>query len=367
MNDGTALDVDYRIRSGDGDWISVHEIVNGQAGTASFNGSAPRLHPRRDRPPQRRAGTGSSTARSSIASPPPSSSPSRTTIAARSFASGPRTRLRPGCSVPLPPASSAARSPTCSAPLDESLVARARSVAAGAEGFVLERVEGLGIDRQKTFSLQVFSLPGSRRRLRHRRRHRGRDGRGRAAPAGAPRRPHRASRTAPCSATGSSTRSPTPSAARRTWRSSSSTSNHFKDVNDALGHQYGDRLLIEFAKRLQALLRECDTIARLGGDEFALLLTHATNEGASRVVTKVTERDAGAVRHRRRHRPDHRQPRRRALPRPRRGRRPADPARRRRDVQRQAGRRRLVRLHAGAGQVVGRAAHPPVRAPPRAR
>ncbi len=65
--------------------------------------------------------------------------------------------------------------------------------------------------------------------------------------------------------------------------------NHFKDVNDALGHQYGDRLLIAFSRRLQSLLRECDTIARLGGDEFALLLTDATTEGASRWCSKVTE------------------------------------------------------------------------------
>ena len=65
--------------------------------------------------------------------------------------------------------------------------------------------------------------------------------------------------------------------------------NHFKDVNDALGHQYGDRLLVAFARRLQDLLRECDTIARLGGDEFALLLTAATTEGAGRVVRKVSE------------------------------------------------------------------------------
>ncbi len=65
--------------------------------------------------------------------------------------------------------------------------------------------------------------------------------------------------------------------------------NHFKDVNDALGHQYGDRLLTAFSRRLQELLRECDTIARLGGDEFALLLTDATTIGAGRVVRKVSE------------------------------------------------------------------------------
>jgi diguanylate cyclase (GGDEF)-like protein/PAS domain S-box-containing protein len=47
---------------------------------------------------------------------------------------------------------------------------------------------------------------------------------------------------------------------------------HFKDVNDTLGHPIGDRLLQLVAERLQANVRAIDTLARFGGDEFALLM-----------------------------------------------------------------------------------------------
>jgi diguanylate cyclase (GGDEF)-like protein len=62
----------------------------------------------------------------------------------------------------------------------------------------------------------------------------------------------------------------------------------FKEVNDTLGHHYGDQLLVQVGQRLQAALRAVDTVARLGGDEFAVLLPRIeTAEGAVTVARNL--------------------------------------------------------------------------------
>ncbi len=172
--------------------------------------------------------------------------------------------------------------------VDGNLAERCASVADGGPPIALDRVTGVGIDRQRSHSIRVFPLPGGavgvsledtteatmvasalRRQALH-------DGL-----TGLPNRTLLRDRLHYALS----------DARRRNERVALMLLdlNHFKDVNDALGHQYGDRLLVAFARRLQELLRECDTIARLGGDEFALLLTDATTLGAGRVVRKVSE------------------------------------------------------------------------------
>ncbi|MFJ4352452.1 diguanylate cyclase domain-containing protein [Pseudomonas sp. NPDC089428] len=65
-------------------------------------------------------------------------------------------------------------------------------------------------------------------------------------------------------------------------------SDHFKQINDSLGHAVGDQVLINVADRVRAQLREHDLVARLGGDEFAVLLTPLhSREDAERIAEKI--------------------------------------------------------------------------------
>jgi diguanylate cyclase (GGDEF)-like protein len=63
--------------------------------------------------------------------------------------------------------------------------------------------------------------------------------------------------------------------------------NRFKEVNDTLGHQYGDHLLLQVADRLRESLRDSDSVARLGGDEFAILLPISGWEEALAATQRV--------------------------------------------------------------------------------
>lgn len=61
----------------------------------------------------------------------------------------------------------------------------------------------------------------------------------------------------------------------------------FKNVNDCYGHDVGDRLLTEVARRLKASVRDSDTVARLGGDEFVILLESIQPDHIDRVIEKI--------------------------------------------------------------------------------
>ena len=64
---------------------------------------------------------------------------------------------------------------------------------------------------------------------------------------------------------------------------------HFKRVNDSLGHSVGDVLLCAVAQRLAGLVRKIDTLARLGGDEFIIALPGVSGGGAAEVASRVLE------------------------------------------------------------------------------
>ena len=67
---------------------------------------------------------------------------------------------------------------------------------------------------------------------------------------------------------------------------------HFKSINDELGHEWGDQALIEVGRRLLQCVRATDTVARLGGDEFSIILVDVNSEEAA---CKMAEKVIAAI------------------------------------------------------------------------
>ena len=72
---------------------------------------------------------------------------------------------------------------------------------------------------------------------------------------------------------------------------------HFKEVNDTLGHPSGDALLKSVAKRLRGILREPDVVARLGGDEFAIIQSNVRTPTQAAKLAKRILRTVGQAHH----------------------------------------------------------------------
>jgi diguanylate cyclase (GGDEF)-like protein len=71
---------------------------------------------------------------------------------------------------------------------------------------------------------------------------------------------------------------------------------HFKDINDTMGHAAGDALLIAFAHRLRECVRETDLVARLGGDEFVVLIEDLDSAiVAERIARKLIDKLAEGI------------------------------------------------------------------------
>ena len=74
---------------------------------------------------------------------------------------------------------------------------------------------------------------------------------------------------------------------------------HFKHVNDTLGHQRGDAVLVELAERVQSEVRDIDTVARYGGEELVVVLpetgVHGAEQAAERIRSAIAARPFGTL------------------------------------------------------------------------
>jgi diguanylate cyclase (GGDEF)-like protein len=63
----------------------------------------------------------------------------------------------------------------------------------------------------------------------------------------------------------------------------------FKNVNDSLGHNIGDKLLVELCKRVKKTIRDSDTFSRMGGDEFAIILEKCSNKQIEQIANRIVK------------------------------------------------------------------------------
>lgn len=64
---------------------------------------------------------------------------------------------------------------------------------------------------------------------------------------------------------------------------------HFKNINDSMGHVFGDRVLIEVAERIKRCLRDADTLCRLGGDDFVIFVQEIDARGAEVLAQRILD------------------------------------------------------------------------------